>query len=177
MSSLKVILISIIVVGGLLVQSANASDRRAEEADAYVLLDNALNLSEVGNTADWRYQYQRVEQWSALHEKLTRGTKLSNTQMKMYLFFVFVSDQRIYTHDLEDIDEEIVSIYEKQAVDMLRVLEETPFLLPAVCKNLNGHFEQVGDLSAKPKFIEKNRAIFHAQLGDKLATQCLAEFK
>jgi hypothetical protein len=172
---IQLVIVVVWTVGGLSMACADPANGRVTENDAYVLLDQLFDLSVTDNERS--VQLQRYKQWENLHVKLTRGNKLSNGQMKAYLFMVFVAAEKAKIDSLEEMAKEIVPIFKKQPTVFLGVLRETPFLLPAACDRMNMHFELFGNERDKQKFLEDNQATITNALGGKRSAECLAKLQ
>ena len=161
--------------GGLSVVSSDSADVRLTENEAYVLLDHLLDLSAVSN--DKSTELQRYKQWANLHAKLVRENKLSNGQMKVYLFMVFIAEHKVAIDSLEEMAKEIVPRFKKQPEVMLAVLKEIPFLLPATCNRIGTHFELFGSRRDKQQFLTSYEKMITDKLGKEHATVCLTQIR
>lgn len=163
------------LMGGVSAVCANAADVWLTENEAYVLLDHLLDLPVANN--DKSAQLQRYKKWANLRAKLARENKLSNSQMKIYLFMVFIAEQRAKIDSLEEMAKEIVPMFKKQPTVLLGVLKESPFLLPAACNNINVHFELYGAERDKQKFLENYQGMITQTLGVEFSAACLAKIR
>ena len=149
---------------------ASETNARLTEHEAYVLLDHLLVLSEKNDRAT---QLHRYKQWAGLHAELMKTDQLTKEQMKVYLFMVFIAEEKTKVDSLEEMAKEIVSKFSRQPTMMLEMLKENPFLLPAVCGRINEHFELFSTAQVKQKFMVNYKQKITDALGNARAPACL----
>ena len=164
-----------LLFGGLPVVRSDNANVPLTENEAYVLLDQLLALSAVSN--DRAVELQRYKQWASLHARLMGEDQFSKEQMKIYLFAVFVAEQRVKVDSLEEMAKVIVPKFKKQPELMLAVLNEMPFLLPATCNRIGTHFDLFGSGQDKQQFLTSYGKMITEKLGKENAKICLVQIR
>lgn len=154
---------------------AISSDAKLNHNEAYVLLDNLLNLDEI-NT-EQRTQLDRYKEWEKLHLKFSSNNKLDKSQMKIYLFMTFISSEQTKTHSQEDIAKNIKPLFDRQSKQMLEILSELPFLSSSTCQTLSDHFALFGTKAGKQQFIKRYKKEISQSLSTEQAKVCLRKLK
>lgn len=172
---LRSAMIGMLTFGGASVASADNANVPLSENEAYVLLDHLLGLSAVSSNK--AVELQRYKQWANLHARLMRESKFNKDQMKIYLFALFIAEQRVKVDSLEEMAKEIVPIFTKQPEVMLAVLKEVPFLLPSTCNRIGTHFELFSSERDKQKFLTSYEKMINDKLGKEHAVACLAQIR
>jgi len=172
---IRLAIIGMWAFGGLSVVSADSADVRLTEKEAYILLDNLLGLSAVGN--DKSADLQRYKRWADLHDKLMEQNQLNLAQMKVYLLIVFIAEEKTKVHSMEEIAEEIIPLFKRQPTVMLQAMKELPFLLPRACSQFSAHFELFGSGRDKQQFLTSYEKMITDKLGKEHATVCLTQIR
>lgn len=175
MKQLTLVLIGMWAMAGPSVASAESSNAQLTEKEAYILVDNLLDLSKTGN--DKSAELQRYKRWANLHARLTQRDELSMAQMKVYLLMVFIADEKTKVHSQEEIAKEIIPMFKRQPTVMLQVLKELPFLLRPVCEQFAAHFELISTVQDKQTFLAGYEKTITDMLGKSQATACLTQIR
>lgn len=157
---------------------AGNDEKDLSEKDAYILIDNLLNIS---NPQTVREQFIEYEKWSNIYIKYREKSHLNKNEMKIYLFIVFIADKSVRVHTLEEISEEIMSKFEAQTKIFLEVIRDSPFLAETTFSSLSSHFPIHVSKEVKNNqinnFIQKYEKIIIEYLGNKLGNKCLLLIK
>jgi hypothetical protein len=142
--------------------------------DAYVLLDNLLELSEKkGNIKAKLVEYRKWEKAYVKYSSVERPTELD---IKIFLMIIFIAHERYMAHNLEQSADDIVAIFKRNSKLFLAVLKKKAFLIPSACDCLRDHI----DLYARPgktEFIDSNKGLILESLGEKLGQQCMEKLQ
>jgi hypothetical protein len=155
--------------------TASNDDRVLSDREAYLLLDNLLELSEA--TTDHDVQLARYREWEKLHIKLSPERNMTKNQMKVYLFMVFIAHEDVKIHSQEEMAEEILPLFSRQSTLMLTVLKELSFLIRRTCGSINDSFDLYGTPDDRQEFIKKYETDITRVLGKERAAICMSELK
>lgn len=172
---IKIILCALLLSNVLLTQNVSGDDTKLDQSDAYFLLDNLLSLSE--KSGNQKTQLAKYKTWAKLHKKFRSDDALTKNEMKIYLFMVFIADEKTKIDPQEEMAKEIEQIFVRQSSMILSILKELPFLIPSNCNSLNNHFDLFSNKEEKQKFITKNRNAIIESLGKEYAKICFDKLR
>lgn len=148
-------------------------ESRIQPNEAYILLDTLFDLSP--DKTSVQELLKRQNNWAKLYKKYSSKKTLSVNEMKVYLFIVFIADQQVISHTIEEVGKEIVSKFEKQPKEFLTVLGQNPFLMQSTCKAIQEHYILINEENNRFKFSAKYKNIIMQYLGEKQGAMCLKE--
>lgn len=172
---IPLVMIGMWTIGVSPVARADSNNIALTDKEAYILLDNLLDLSPVGS--DKSAALQRYKRWASLHAKLMQQDRLSISQMKVYLLMVYIAEEKTKVDSMEEMAKEIITVFKRQPTVMLQVLKELPFLLSSACEQLAAHFELFGSAQDKQTFLSTYEKTITEKLEKDQATACLTQVR
>jgi hypothetical protein len=168
-------LIGMWTLAGPFIVKADSNNAALTEKEAYILVDNFLGLSAV--SSDKSAELQRYKRWADLHASLTQHDQLSAAHMKVYLFMVFIAEEKNKIHSMEEMAKEIIPMFKRQSTVMLQTMKEIPFLVRPTCSRFAAHFGLFGSAQDKQVFISSYEKLITDKLGREKATACMNEMR
>lgn len=153
-------------------KTGNSEQIKFGPKEASVLIDRLLGFS--GKSLNNREKLSKYKEWANVYTKYNSKEFLDINEMKIYLFIVFVSQEKVLIQTQEDISAEILSKFERQPEVFLRALKELQFLIPATCSALKGHFLFTGELDKRHQFSKKYKEMIFHYLGEDRGKECLS---
>ncbi len=143
--------------------------------ESLILIDKLLSLS--NKPIEIQDQLKRYKVWRSVFEKYHNKESFTINETKIYLFMIFIADEKVLTHTSEDIEFDIVKKFKKQPTYFLNVIKELPFLARSTFMAINGHFTIINKPEKKIEFINNYKSIINKQLGSTLGAECLSLIK
>jgi len=118
-------------------------------------------------------QLKRYKEWERILNKYIGIKKASIGEMKVYLFMLFIAEEKAIIHTKEEIYSDIYSKFVNQPEEIIDILEELPFLREHTCTAIHEHFIISDRVQEKAKFVKKYHPLFNRILGPELSMRCL----
>lgn len=176
MKFLKKMFLCVLVLARVLAaQNAECDGAKLGQHEAYLLVDNLLSLSD--KSSDHKAQLAQYKAWENLYKKFSSDGELNENEMKIYLFMVFIADEKTKVESQEEMAKGIEQKFVKQSSMMLAILKELPFLISSSCSALNNHFDLFSNKEKKQSFLTKYKNVITQSLGKEHATTCFDKLR
>jgi hypothetical protein len=157
------------------------------EHDAKLIINRLLHIDNEKyktKNEDGKYFYNSLlehKDWERLYIKFSQldieDKKFTETEIKYLLFIGFVAKTNLDAAISESLSSDLVPIFNKNKIVILKVLSDLNFLIPSTCHYLNSYFGFEGkNTDIKMPFIKENKATILKLLGKDEGERCMSYF-
>ncbi|MCF6337709.1 MAG: hypothetical protein L3J84_07115 [Gammaproteobacteria bacterium] len=145
-------------------------------------IDNKKFISKTESGETFYNSLSEFKEWESLYIKYSKyGAEeqhLTNDELKKLLFIAFIARANSDAAISESFASDLVPIYDQNSGQVLTVLSELKFLVPATCYYFNKYFGFEGkNAEQKGEWLKRNESRLVSNLGQADGEICLAFFK
>jgi hypothetical protein len=166
-----IIVLLIFYLSSICVPPCHSAELKLNPEDSQILVRELLRMyPESLSTTEY---VAKLHEWADLLDRYNSKKLLNKNEMKVYLFMIYIADQRVKTHSNEEIAKRIVQKFEAQPNLFLSTLKKSPFFIESACEGIKRHYLTFGGIENIQNFTEKYKSLFIQELGPVLGNTCI----
>jgi hypothetical protein len=150
--------------------NVNGAELRLRDHDAFVLLDVFLGIT--SNDLSTKERIERQKKFRSIYQKYYEKSELTPEELRIYLFMIYIADEKALTHTQEVISDGILTKFDKQPDLFLMTLDVWTFLLPSTCRAIRDAYIFDGEHKDASQFIQKYNKKLNQFLRIRKRTTC-----
>lgn len=173
MKKYKILIIFIAIIKLFILNDTitNAEEFGIEKEEAKIIISKLLRLYPEGlSNKDYVNELQK---WIDIVEKYNSIENLSEDELKIYLFVIFVAEKSYATHSREILSKNVVNKFEQNYELFLTTMKKHSFLIETTCKMIQRHYILYDKIENTHLFSKKYNDLFVEYLGDKRGKTCI----
>ncbi len=158
------------------------------QSDSEVMVNRLLHIDDkkfISKTEGGETFYDSLsefKEWEVLYIKYSKyGAEeqyWTNDELKKLLFIAFIARTNSDAAISESFSSDLIPVYNQNSDQVLAILSELKFLVPATCYYFNEYFGFEGkNAEEKGEWLKRNKSRFVSNLGNADGKACFAFFK